>query len=335
MKIFSPMATGNGAYIVHKMLAERINGYQLCGYNPYWTLCPPVLPFLCKPGNADVIHSTPDYAWFFKHSKTPLIVTFHNYVLDHFMMQYSSFAQRIHYKTDLRYFTLKALDAARVVTAVSQFTADLVRKETGYSDEIKVIYNGVDTNLFRPAKKNRGKTVKVLFCGNLTKRKGANLLPQLAEKLEGGIEILYTTGLRTKGAIPGGHKLRNIGAVAYGDMAKVYQDVDMLFSPSVREGFGLAVAEAMATGLPVVASECSSLPELIDSGRGGFLCQVGDVEEFSNKINKLAASFGLCREMGQYNRERVEQKFTLERMVREYSELFEHMVGEKQEIRHG
>jgi len=53
---------------------------MICGYNPYWTLFPPAIPFLCRrQGTPDIIHSTPDYATFFKRGKAPLII---NFVLD-------------------------------------------------------------------------------------------------------------------------------------------------------------------------------------------------------------------------------------------------------------
>jgi len=76
MKIITPMATGNGAYIIHRILGNKIPNYHICGYNPYWTLCPPALPFLCRrQGNPDIIHTTPDYAAFFKRRKIPLVLT--------------------------------------------------------------------------------------------------------------------------------------------------------------------------------------------------------------------------------------------------------------------
>ena len=78
--------------------------------------------------------------------------------------------------------------------------------------------------------------------------------------------------------------------------------------------------------LPVVATECSSLPELIDHGKGGFLCPLGDVDAFAQKINHLAESPQLRREMGEYNRARVERMFTLERMVGEYEDLFQELT---------
>ena len=328
MKIISPMATGSGACVIHQALANKIPNYHICGYNPYWTLFPPALPFLCRrQGIPDIIHTTPDYAAFFKRGKIPLIITFHNFVLDKEAVAHSTLLQRIHYQTDLRFFTRKALSAATVVTAVSQFTAKLVKKELGYRGNVQVIYNGVDTNTFFTKQKKETVLIKVLFSGNLTRRKGVDLLPLIADKLNANIEILYTTGLRTKKKLPAHPNLKNIGAVPYSYMPKVYQEADILLFPTVREGFGLAAAEAMACGLPVVASNCSAIPELIDNGKGGFLCPVGDVEAFAEKINILADSPRLRREMGEYNRAKVEKMFTLERMVNEYRELFEEALS--------
>jgi len=93
--------------------------------------------------------------------------------------------------------------------------------------------------------------------------------------------------------------------------------------PSVREGFGLCVAEAMACGLPVVACRESATPELVEHGNGGMLCAVDDVPAFAAAFCQLADDSTLGSRMGEFNRARVEQMFTQERMVREYRELFE------------
>ncbi len=110
-------------------------------------------------------------------------------------------------------------------------------------------------------------------------------------------------------------------------MPELYRHADLLLFPTVREGFGLAAAEAMACGLPVVATDCSSIPELVVDGKGGFLCQTGNTEQFAARINELAESASLRRQMGEYNRARVEEKFTLQRMVNEYRTLFEETLG--------
>ena len=327
MKIFSPMPTGNGAYIVHQILAREILGYRLYDYNPYWTLLPPILPFVIGSGRADIIHTTPDYACFFSKKNIPLVITFHNLILDKFMMAYSSLTQRIHYKTDLRCFTKKSLALASVVTSVSQFTANLVREELGYRGEIKVIYNGVDENLFCPVKKSPAKKIRVLFSGNLTRRKGADILPLIAKRLAPEIEIIYTKGLRTKNSLPDMPNLKNIGAIPFAQMPQVYRDADILIFPTVREGLPLAVLEAMACGLPVVATGCSSLPELVVNGKGGYLCGIGNVDAFATRINELAESPDLRQKMGQFNRERVKEKFTLKRMVANYQNMFEQVLS--------
>ncbi len=323
------MATGNGAYILHKSIEQHINNYEVIPYNPYKTLFPPILIPIGRFNRADIIHTTPDYGIFHKRRNVPLVLTFHNYVLDRFMRQYSSPLQSIHYATDLRWFTRLSITKACQLTAVSHFTANLAKQNLGLKDDIQVIYNGIDQNKFSPKKKQNNKEINVLFCGNLTKRKGAHWLESIADKLSSNISIQYTEGLRGMGATLSHSKLKSIGRVKYQNMSEVYNQADILLFPTVREGFGLAVAEAMACGLPVVTSNGSSMPELIDHEKGGFLCQEGDVESFAGKVNILAENALLRNEMGQYNREKVESQFTLSRMITEYQHLFIKTLDER------
>ena len=79
----------------------------------------------------------------------------------------------------------------------------------------------------------------------------------------------------------------------------------------------------------MVATNCSSLPELVDERKKGFLCRLGDVNYFAAKINLLAENEGLRREMGDYNRAKVEEEFTLSRMISEYQKLFVEIYNEK------
>ncbi len=325
--IISPIPTGSGAYVLHKMIEAGIENYRVHGYNPYLTLFPPVLPFLGRAKKLLAVHTTPDYALFFGRKGIPLILTVHHIVLDQYMQKYSTLLQRIHYKTDLRWFTKASLEMADVITCVSQFTAEMVHKELDYQSPIKVIYNGIDTGQFIPSNKTRHSGVKVLFSGNPTKRKGFQWLPAIAVKLSDGITINYTKGLRANHARLRAKNVKSLGRIPSKDMPSVYQMHDILLSPTVREGFGLSIAEAMACGLPVVASNCSAIPELIDHGKGGFLCPVGDVDAFAEKINLLADSPKLRGEMGEYNRSKVEKMFTVERMVNEYRDLFEEVLG--------
>jgi glycosyltransferase involved in cell wall biosynthesis len=321
--IASPMCWGNGAYVIHRELENALPAYRVLPYHPKWTLVPVCLPLTARIHAASLVHTTPDHAIFFARRKTPLVVTFHNYVLDPFMQRYSSKLQRIHYATVLRWLTRLAVRRADAVTAVSRFTASLVRSDLGYNNEISVIYDGVDTRRFFPKQRSSShREIRVFFSGNLTLRKGAQWLLPIAKKLDPDIRIYYTTGLRTQHVLAADSRLVPIGNVPYSQMPDRYREMDLLIMPTVREGFGMAVAEAMACGLPVVASNCSSITELIEDGRGGFLCQVGDTDAFADRINMLAGSIELRHAMGDFNREKVTRDFSLDKMVGAYERLF-------------
>lgn len=329
MRFCSPMATGNGAYIVHKILESRITGYKVSGYNPYWTLFPPFLRFVRCRG-AELIHTTQDYAPFFHRDGIPMVLTVHGYNLDREIRKYNSFLQNLHYDTDLRWFSLRGLRQASAVTCVSNFIAGLVRQDAGYMNELRVIYNGVDEKQFSPVQKPgfRNK-IRVLFSGNPTRKKGIELLPGIIRLLNKNIEVLVTSGLRAK-KIPFEHaQLVNVGSVPHADMPSLYRNCDILLFPSVREGLSMAALEAMSSGLPIVAANNSSFPELIDHGKGGFLCQQDSPEEYADYINHLAESMQLRNVMGQYNRARVESGFTLERMIRQYHDLFDEVISKR------
>lgn len=327
----SPLATGNGAYVIHKILESKISGYKVTPYNPYQTLFPLFLFSHRHSPHTRLIHTTPDYAIFHRKTNLPLILTFHNYVLDPFMRGYSNLLQNIHYQTSLRFFTKLAVAKSDAITAVSHFTSEIAQRDLPLKKQIKVIYNGIDHTHFKPAKyemtTRHSKTIRVLFCGNLTQRKGVQWLIPIIERLDKHITIAYTTGLRTRTVLPNHPQLECLGAIPHQTMPSIYQSSDILILPTVREGLPLSVMEAMACGLPVVATNCSSLPELIDEGKGGFLCPLGDVDAFAKKIQILADNILLRQEMGEYNRNRVEENFTVDKMIKQYTELFDNVLA--------
>ena len=107
---------------------------------------------------------------------------------------------------------------------------------------------------------------------------------------------------------------------------QAYQRSDIFLFPSRLEGFGYPVAEAMACGKPVVCTNYSSLPELVEDGRGGTLCPRDDVDAFAEGIRRLARDPDLRAQMGAYNRAKVEEQFTLSRCVQRYVKLYEELA---------
>jgi L-malate glycosyltransferase len=317
------MCTGNGAYIVHKRLERHIPSYRVIAYDPYWTLFPPLLPLLCAQPST-VVHTTADHAVFLTRKRTHLVLTFHNYVLDSAMRPYSTRMQQMHYRTDLRLFTRLALKRADRVTAVSRATAELVQRDLQFTGPIQVIQNGVKTDLFHPPRgRSSSSKIRVLFSGNPTRRKGAHWLPSIADRVESNVSIHLTGGLRDEGGDLRHPRLIQLGTVPFRAMPELYRSMDVLLMPTIREGMSLAVLEAMASGLPVVASDTSSIPELVHHGRGGFLCPIGDTEVMASALNTLAQNPILRQQMGDYNRALIESTFTEEQMVEKYQRLFE------------
>ncbi|RMD84821.1 MAG: glycosyltransferase family 1 protein [Candidatus Dadabacteria bacterium] len=330
MRIISPISRGSGAYIVHKLLASKIAGYEIRGFSHIAGHFPLLIErslAKCIKG-ADLVHTLPDYGGALL-SHTPSIITFHNYVLCGEIVKDYNPIQAFHKLFYLKNMVQKAVKEASKIVAVSRFTAQIAAKDLNIQNPIQVIYNGIDEKLFTPSPSSRSskkREIVVLFSGNLTKRKGAHWLNDIAKKFNPRIRLIYTSGLRTKTKLPYQANMECAGNIRYEDMPDFYRSGDILLFPTVREGFGLCVAEAMACGLPVVASDCSSLPELIDHEKGGFLCKIGGIKDFAEKINLLAEIPSPRREMGEYNRAKAEKMFTLDKMVKEYKKAFEDVV---------
>jgi glycosyltransferase involved in cell wall biosynthesis len=273
-----------------------------------------------------IVHAPPDHAILVTPASSRLVVTLHNYYLDPEFRGSGSLIQRIHYRTDLRWLTRRAVERADVVTAVSSYIAKLACADLGFRGKIEVIPNGIDLTRFSPSPAaHRG--VRILFCGNMLARKGAHLLAPIAARLLPDIELWIASGLRgapQRGSCPA--NVRMLGPVPHAEMPALYHQIDILLLPTLREGFGLVVAEAMASGLPVVATRCSAIPELVDHEKGGFLAAAGDVEQFADYLNRLAQDAVLRKTMGDYNRLRAEARFNEEAMVARYASVFRNLA---------
>ncbi len=329
MRIVAPVSKGGGAFIVHQMLQRGVDGYELRPYSPWLSLCPPLIARHCDR-RADLAHAPVNYAAFCAAPGQPLVSTFHGFACDAVSRSHASVLQSIHYATDLRWFVQVALRRSAQVTAVSHFLARRVREEFGYSNAIRVIPNGVDADMFTPAgiRGDVRRPLRILFVGNPARHKGADLVPAILDRLRGEFEFVYTAGLARRSRRIDHARAIPLGPVLHTDMPEVYRGADILLAPARREGFGLAIAEAMACGLPVVATDCSAIPELLESNGGGILCPMDNVQAFADALQFLADSPLRRREMGACNRARIEQHFTLGRMLREYRELFTQTLDE-------
>jgi len=113
------------------------------------------------------------------------------------------------------------------------------------------------------------------------------------------------------------------------DVPLVLQALDLYVQPSLSEGFGLSVLEAMATGLPVVATHCGGLPEVVRDGVTGDLVPPGEASQLAQRIRALLGEPGRRAAYGRAGEQRARQEFPLERMVRGWSALYRELLRDK------
>ena len=113
------------------------------------------------------------------------------------------------------------------------------------------------------------------------------------------------------------------------NVPEILKTFDVFVLPSLNEGMSNTILEAMATGIPVIASNVGGNPELVIDGRTGFLFPTNDVESLVQKIKTYILHPELKQKHGYNAHKRVEEKFSLDQMVRRYEELYLELVERK------
>ena len=118
-----------------------------------------------------------------------------------------------------------------------------------------------------------------------------------------------------------------LGWVAGDDKEELFQRAGVYCLPSKNEAMPMSVMEAMAHGIPTIATRVGGVPQLIEDGVDGLLMDVDDVEGLSKLLLRLEASPERRRELGMAGRRKIEQKFSvqvsIDRLVQIYQELYE------------
>jgi glycosyltransferase involved in cell wall biosynthesis len=111
------------------------------------------------------------------------------------------------------------------------------------------------------------------------------------------------------------------------DMAPWYGSFDTFCLPSASEGTPVAAIEALAAGVPVVATRVGGTPAVVDDGETGFLVPVGDVTGMADRLAELAGDPQRRIEMGRLGAERMRERYGIERMVDDVERLYERLLA--------
>jgi len=113
------------------------------------------------------------------------------------------------------------------------------------------------------------------------------------------------------------------------DLADLFRLMDVAVLTSLWECFPISILEAMACGIPTVTTRVGALPDMAVEGETGFLLEVGDTEGLAGALTRLMGDPDLHRRMGNEARRRVEEHFSIEKIVREREDLYRRLVEEK------
>jgi glycosyltransferase involved in cell wall biosynthesis len=112
------------------------------------------------------------------------------------------------------------------------------------------------------------------------------------------------------------------------DVGEVMQGLDLFVQPSMWEGFGITVLEAMAAGLPVVATRVGGIPEVVRDGVTGLLVPPGDPGALAHACGEVLRDGDLASRLGDAGRIRVESLFPIERLVGETAALYRELLDQ-------
>lgn len=331
MRVWLPtIRAGTGADVYAKRLAAGLDqrGVEatITWLNHYYEIFPFLLKYRYGPENIDIIHTNSVYGFAFRQPDVKLIVTVHHHNYDARNNLYKSVLQRIYHAHVLYHYEARSFAVADRSIAVSKAASGHISKAFSGVRPL-VIHNGIDTDFFSPGPASgKSDKFKLLFVGKPSRGKGFDLLQPIMEKLGGGF-FLYYTGHSNSRIQSLAQNTKNIGRLEPHALLEMYRECDALLFPSRCEGFGYAVCEAMACGKPVIASDNSSLPELVRHNETGLLCKTDAVDDFVAAARFLSANPERARRMGEAGREFVLEKFTLAKMTDNYIRLYEEVLS--------
>lgn len=195
----------------------------------------------------------------------------------------------------------RCLKKASAVTVVSKALENEIENISKEVENIHIISMGCDTKKFgrkfrRENYFNQGNKKIVLFVGRLAEKKGVKYLIKAMENIDAMLIIVGDGPLKNtlkKQAEKMQDKIRFLGPKTHEELKTIYASADVFVAPSVtaedgdKEGLGLVLLEAMASGLPVIGSDSGGIPTIVKDGENGFLVAEKDVKGLYEKINVL------------------------------------------------
>jgi colanic acid/amylovoran biosynthesis glycosyltransferase len=244
-----------------------------------------------------------------------------------------------------RHMLREKVAEAAFVAAISEYNKEIIISECkgNYREKVNVVHCGVDTEVFRARAHEtpyeKGENPFMILCvGTLHEVKGQAYLIEACRKLqereynfechfvgdgtdkESLVELVEQAGLSDK--------VRFHGRLTRDEIARLLLDADVLTAPSVptsdgrREGIPVVLMEAMGSGVPVIASNLSGIPELVNDQLTGLLVPPRDATSLADALESYIKDPELRRRLGRAGREKVVEEFDLYKNAARLAQYF-------------
>jgi glycosyltransferase involved in cell wall biosynthesis len=223
----------------------------------------------------------------------------------------------------------KVLRQTDVFIAYTNRSAEYLRQLSVAEEKIRVVYPGVDLQRFHPSKGQNHESIRILFVGGFAGEKGLMVLLKAFASLyvdEPEVELWVCTKPRNRRVealievYSRKYPVKALGYVDYDRIPEIYRQCDVFCLPSFdkrrwgvrvwEEEFGFALVEAMASGLPIVATNCGAMPEIV--GNENLVVPQKSVGALRWALCKLVEDEGYRFHLAKANRERAKKLFDIE-----------------------
>jgi len=298
-------------------------------------------PFAHKFDIAHVSFDIPPSPWsalrYVNKNKVPLVLTYHGDLIE----GYGGVLRRIGVRGFNKCITKKLLSQADVIISPSKNNIQESKFLCDFTEKIHILPNGININDFHTVHSKvycRNKLgipherKIILFVGYLSPHKGPEILlnsmPLILKEISDAELIFVGDGVlknylekKTK-KLGINNNVRFVGGV-WDDSVKsiYYKSADLLAVPSLSESFGIVNLEAMASGIPIIASNVGGIPDLVTNGKNGFLVPPNDINMMADTIIYLLNNDHERKKLGNAGTEIVKD-YSWEKIAEETEKIY-------------
>jgi len=300
---------------------------------------------LSREHRFDIVHDnqTLSYGiWAMRRSCFPLVATIHHplsYDLRNALRQSRTVyekARRILWSPWMMQ-EMAAKSADRVIVVSETSRADVEEAFDLDPARVRTVYNGIDTETFRPLPGVERRPDKLLYVGNSEDRnKGARFFLAAVNLLKDELDFRVTFVDNEKWLLKLAPRLVNqyglnsiidfTGRVPTPDLVRHYNEARLFVTSSVHEGFGLPLAEALACGTPAVATEIGAYREIAEHGEHAWLVPPRDPRALADAIRTLWRDDALRARLGAAGRQRIVDTFNWRKAAEETVAVYEEVM---------